>query len=418
MSHPAFARTALLATPLAVAALAFATPAIAKEEPTSEARLIFDARYRFEHVDPDNALRTADANTLRTRIGFQTATWSGWSGLAELDNVTHLGPSHFNSTRNDRTGYATVADPDGTEVNQALVRYRASQGGVTLGRQRINLDNQRMVGGVAWRQNEQTYDGALFQYTPTDRISLTYAFIDNINSVFGPDDDGANRTNPADFEGDSHLFNAQAKLFPALTLTAYQYRLDLQNVAVTPTAPLGTLSSATTGLRATGTHGAWSYALEFARQRDIADNPWHLDSRYALAELGYRIDKVQLKAGYERLGAGDGPGNRAFQTPLATKHAFQGWADLFLTTPADGIEDRYVGVTAPLFGGTAQAWYHDFIADRGGIDYGRELDLSYAHAIPHAKGLTGLLKLAHYRTDAPALTVDTDKAWVQLQYTY
>lgn len=417
MSHAFAARAVFLATPLAVATLAFATPAAAKDEGT-DARLIFDARYRYEHVDPDNALRTADANTLRTRIGFQTAAWSGWSGLAEVDNVTHLGPQHFNSTRNGRTAYATVADPDGTEFNQALVKYSGSKGGVTLGRQRINLDNQRFVGGVGWRQNEQTYDAALFQFRPTQKIALGYAYIDNINSVFGPDNDNANRTNPANYEGRSHLLNVQVKLVPALTLTAYQYYLDLENVAVTATAPLGTLSSVTTGLRGNGTLGAWSYAVEMARQRDWADNPWDLDSDYVLAELGYKVTQVQLKAGYEKLGAGDGAGNRAFQTPLGTKHAFQGWADLFLATPVDGIQDRYVGVTSPLWGGTAQAWYHDFIADRGSADYGRELDLSYAHPIPGVKGLAGLVKLASYRSDAPALTVDTDKTWVQLQYTY
>ena len=111
-------------------------------------------------------------------------------------------------------------------------------------------------------------------------------------------------------------------------------------------------------------------------------------------------------------------GNRAFQTPLGTKHAFQGWADMFLTTPADGLQDRHAGLTAPLFGGTLQAWYHDFVADRGGAGLGRELDLSYAHALPWSKRLSGLVKLARYRADAAGPTVDTDKAWLQLQYTY
>ena len=49
---------------------------------------------------------------------------------------------------------------------------------------------------------------------------------------------------------------------------------------------------------------------------------------------------MRLNAGYEVLGADNGVG---FATPLATGHKFQGWADKFLTTPGDGIEDVYIG---------------------------------------------------------------------------
>jgi len=116
------------------------------------------------------------------------------------------------------------------------------------------------------------------------------------------------------------------------------------------------------------------------------------------------------------LGGDAGPGNRAFQTPLATKHAFQGWADIFLLTPADGVEDAYVGFTAPLLGGSLAAWYHDFSAEQGSSQYGDEIDVSYAHPIPGVKGLVGLVKYASY--DADEFSVDTDKFWLQAQYSY
>ena len=404
-------------TPLAFGLLVASAHAT---EPDTGDRFIFDARYRFEHVDPDNALENAEAQTLRTRIGYRTARVAGWSGLVELDNVSHLGAERFNSTRNGQTAYAAVADPDGTAFNQALIRYDHDNVAVILGRQRINLDNQRFIGGVGWRQNEQTFDAASVQFKPTEKIALWYSYVDQVQSVFGPDNDRANATNPAEYEGRSHLLNLQAKLSPALVVTAYQYRFELDNMAVTADAPLGTLSSITTGVRASGAMDAWSYALELARQTDAAGNPWALDSRYVLAELGYAIDKVQLRAGYEKLGAGrgTGDGNRAFQTPLGTKHAFQGWADQFLTTAADGIQDRYTGATTPLWGGQLQAWYHEFTADRGGVDFGREFDLSYQYRLPRSPRLTALAKLARYRSDDATRTVDTYKAWLQLQYTY
>lgn len=407
---------------LAIASAAAAQGAFAAEELSNlftQGKPILDARYRFENVDQNNGLRDANAQTLRTRAGFQSGKWYGLSGLLEVDNVSRIGDDAYNSTRNGQKEYAVVADPDGTEVNQALLRYDHKLGSAVLGRQRINLDNQRFIGSVAWRQNEQTFDGALTQLKPLDGLTLSYAYLDQVNTVFGPDNGRYdNLTNPANIDGHSHLINAQYVFMPELTATAYSYLLDLDNIAVAPTAAEGTLSSQTSGLRLNGVIAGVSYALEYAQQKDYGDNPLELDSEYYLAELGYTLKGVQLKAGYEVLGGDNGSGNRAFQTPLATKHAFQGWADQFLTTPADGIEDAYVGVTAPLLGGTLQAWYHDFSTEQGSDDYGNEIDLSYAHPIPGVKGLVGLVKYATYDSDDKARTVDTDKVWLQLQYTY
>jgi len=377
----------------------------------TEAKPILDARYRYEHVDQDNALKHANAQTLRTRVGVQSGKWYGLSALIEADNVSRIGDASYNETRNGQSEYSVVADPDGSEINQALLRYDHQYGSAVLGRQRINLDNQRFVGGVAWRQNEQTYDGALLQLKPLSGLTLSYTYIDNINSIFGPGNGKYDTaSNPANIEGHSHLLNAQYVLMPELTATAYQYRLGLDNLAA------GNQSSKTTGVRLNGAVAGVSYVLEYAQQTEYADNPLDLDSDYYLAELGYVIKGVTLKGGYEVLGGDEGPGNRAFQTPLATKHAFQGWADIFLLTPANGIKDAYVGASAPLLGGTLAAWYHDFRAEKGSSQYGEEIDLSYAHPIPGVKGLVGLVKYASY--DADDFAVDTDKLWVQLQYSY
>ena len=402
---------------LAVASSTLSHAALAEEAFSNlftQGKPILDLRYRYEHVDQDNALNNANAQTIRTRVGFLSGKWYGLSALIEADNVSRIGDASYNSFRNGQTDYSVVADPDGTEINQALLRYEHKYGSAVLGRQRINLDNQRFVGGVAWRQNEQTYDGVLGQLKPLEGLTLTYAYIDNINSIFGPGngrfDTAANQAN---IEGHSHLLNAQYVVMPELTVTAYQYRLGLDNLAA------GGQSSKTTGLRLNGAVSGVSYALEYAKQSDLsdyADNTRDQDSDYYLAELGYMIKGVALKGGYEVLGGDEGPGNRAFQTPLATKHAFQGWADIFLLTPPDGIKDAYVGGSAPLFGGILAAWYHDFRAEKGSSQYGEEIDLSYAHPVPGVKGLVGLVKYASY--DADDFAVDTDKLWVQLQYSY
>ncbi|MDH1338065.1 alginate export family protein [Ectopseudomonas oleovorans] len=401
--------------------LASTVPAVAQAEEAlanlfTQGKPILDLRYRYEHVDQDNALDPANAQTLRTRAGLQTGRWHGFSGLLEVDNVSRIGDERFNDTRNGRGNYSVVGDPDGTEINQALLRYDHARGSAVAGRQRIELDNQRFVGGVAWRQNEQTYDGFLGQLKPLDQLTLTYAYLDTINTPFGPDGQHGYPTNPANIEGHSHLFNLAHAWRPELKVTAYSYLLGLDNLAVAPTAAPGSQSSRTSGLRLTGTREGFSYALEYARQRDYGNNPLDLNGHYFLGELAYQHGGYLAKAGYEVLGGAQGPGNRAFQTPLATKHLFQGWADLFLITPAAGIRDSYVGGSLPLLGGSLQAWYHDFRADRGGDSYGQELDVAYSRPIPHVKNLVAMAKYARYAADEFA--VDTDKFWVQLQYRY
>lgn len=386
--------------------------------PANTGKAIFDVRYRYEHVEQDNALAHAMMNSVRTRLGYATAVHSGFSALVEVDHVGHLG-GDFNDTRNGHTGRSLIPDPDGAALNQAWVRHSGGYGSLTVGRQRINLGNQRFVGGVGWRQNEQTYDGALLQLKPTTNLALSYAYLARINTIWGPDTGRyANAANPARVDGDSHLLDLRWSIAPSFALGAYHYRLGLDDLAIAPTAARKTLSSATTGLRAQGARGPLDYVLEYAVQKDAAGNPLELDSRYHLIEVGYAFDQLKLRAGQEVLGAGSGAGNLAFQTPLATKHAFQGWADQFLTTPADGVDDRYLGATLPLGGGSLQGWYHQFVPERGGGDYGSEFDLSYGRAIPGVKGLAGLVKFASYRSDDRSRTVDADKLWVQLQYTY
>lgn len=386
----------------------------------ADGKPIFDLRYRYENVAQDNTLRDADAHTLRTRVGYRSGTWNGVSALVEVDNVSDLGGDHYNSTRNGRGNYAVVADPSGTAINQFSLRHDSQRSAVVVGRQRINFDNQRFIGGVAWRQNEQTYDGVLLQGKPFAGFTASYAWIDRVHTVFGPDNRPyANAANQARLKGDSHLVNLNYVVSPKVALSAYHYRLDLGNAAVTPTAPLGTLSSATTGIRATGAIDGLAYVFEYARQKDVVGNPWSLDSRYVLAEAGYTFEnKAQFRVGYEALGGADGPGNRAFQTPLATKHLFNGWADLFLTTPADGLEDRHASFGLPLLGGTLAGAWHTFDSERGSTSFGTEVDLSYARPIPALKGLSGLVKYASYDSDNHARSVDTDKVWLQVQYVY
>jgi len=120
--------------------------------------------------------------------------------------------------------------------------------------------------------------------------------------------------------------------------------------------------------------------------------------------VGVGIPEVGLDAGWEVLEGGDGG---AFSTPLATLHAFNGWADRFLATPPDGLEDRFVSLSGAAGRLTWRVVFHDFGAQAGGADYGRELDLQAVVSTPWKQAFG--LKAAFY--DARDFSTDTTKVW-------
>lgn len=364
-------------------------------------------RYRHEAVDDAAITRDASADTLRLRLGYRQTLGSAFSAGLEFEGVAEAG--NFNSTANGETSYPVVADPASLEVNQAWLRWQGTKGGATLGRQRLLLDNQRFVGNVGWRQNEQTYDGLVTDFSPRDGLVLRYAWLDRVHRVFS---DEARDPLARERLLDAHLANASWKT-PAGTVLAYGYWLQDEDVASASTRTLGLRWTGSRELAAT----TLGWSLEYAKQRDHADNPLRVDADYFLVEPSATAWGLTWKLGWEQLG---GNGSTAFQTPLATLHAFNGWADKFLVTPANGLDDRYASVSGKFGSGRLQdklgwtvAW-HDFAADRGGADYGREWDASLSFPLPG--GLSGLLKVADYQSDGFAR--DTRKVWLQVEWAF
>lgn len=390
-------------------ACALALPALAPVAPAGAADvtegLRFGQRLRIETVDQNNALDKADAITLRTVLGYEWGAATGVSAYAEFENIVALRDRYAPET----PGYSTVADPEDSQLNEAVLRYRHA-GGLSLvaGRHQYILDNARWVGNVGWRQNEQTFDGAFLAYQPNDRLTLNYAYLAVVNTIVGT---------RVDLGG--HLLNATWSLSPKLTLGAYAYLLDYDEATATDFDTLGASIAGKLPLRDGLSLG---YRAEYARQQ--ASVPGNLlapgtdhETDYLAAELGLGLGDVTFTLGTERLGSDDG--DFALQTPLATKHAFNGWADAFLSTPAHGLVDVYLRAQQKIRTLLIAATYHEFSADQAVDtliqtvdDYGREFDV-LAKA-PLKGSLSGLVKFARYRAQGHG--VDTTKIWLQLEY--
>jgi hypothetical protein len=362
----------LLLAPLAVAVSLATTQAYAESESISDAvkngKADLSFRMRYEEVDADYPSTSPNkdeghATTLKTRLTFNTDSFKGFAAGIEFDDVSAVDQNNYNDGSNGYLAPAIV-DPEGTEINQVFIS-NTSLADTTLkyGRQRIVLDNQRFVGGVAWRQNEQTYDSFTVTNKSLADTTIFYGYVYNIQGIKG---EGFNtRTNTS-------LLNVKYEGLSIGSITAYAYLLD-NDEKLTGANPAAA-SSDTYGVRFNGSVGdddiKYLYTAELATQSDAGDNPVSYDTTYMLLEGGIAVSGITTKLGYEVLGSDDGAKNSmggktlaSFQTPLATKHAFQGWTDQFLNTPAEGIADLYVSVSGELAGVKLMAVYHQYTAD-------------------------------------------------------
>ncbi len=403
--HRKITNTLALITGLIFCAVAQPTYAISTEDISTaikEGTAKLGFRYRYESVDQDGIADEAGASTLRTRFTYTSAAIENINFGFEADYVSVVGSERFNSTENGRTRYPVVADPEGFDLNQAFLAYKGQGFQLTGGRQRVLHADQRFVGGVGWRQNEQTYDAARFQINASKAVKLEYAYVWNVNRIFGPDD-GAQ---PSDWRSNSHFLTADYAVNDKHKLSAFGYLLDFENDNGIPN------STQTFGIAYNGSFKQLSLAARIATQTDYADSPLDYDATYMALEAKLSAGPAKFTAGYELLGSDDGLA--AFRTPLATLHKFQGWADKFLLTPANGIEDVYLGIAGKIGKVNLGATWHDFSADEGSAEYGTEIDL--VATLPINKSVQVQLKLADYNADDFA--TDTTKIWFSLMVNF
>lgn len=403
---------------LLLSSAALTTPAFAQTSPPEEishtqpslaeaikaTKPIVDLRLRAEGASFENFDENAEALTFRARVGAETGAWNDTKVLIEFDYVTDL-VDNYNSVLNGQVDFPVIADPEVSELNRfQLTNTSLPDTTVTIGRQRIIRDNSRFIGNVGWRQDEQTYDAINITNKSIEGLTLSASYVDKVNRIFG-DGEG-----PSSFESDSWLLNAGYALpidDVSVKLGGYAYLLDLSAAA---------LSTDTIGAFVTAKSGAFSGRAEYASQSDAGDNPNDFTESYYLAEGTFAKNGFNTTLGYEVL---TGDGTTGFSTPLATAHKFQGFADVFLGTPPDGVEDLYAKVgyktkaVGPLPFINMFVVYHDFNANEGNANYGTEVDAVIATKI----GKTGVLfKYANYNADA--LATDRSRYSLQLDYKF
>ncbi len=398
-----------------------------------------EIRARYENVDVQkDGRQVANAFTTRTTVGVGADILgiNGLSAYLEGTSVNNFGATDYDGKGtgiNSNPTYDVIKDPQQARITQAYLDYKINKTLIRAGRQTVNLDNQRFIGSVDWRQMPQTFDAVAVVDNTITNLSLLGAFVYGINGV----GEQQSSTNTA-----SVLLHGAYKVNDMINVTAYDYMLasisDTYGAALT-----GKIDADVT---------KFDYRAEYARQDDASlqvhdqqsvapfivvgtNGKPQADAHYYNLDLGANISGFLAGLNYEYLSGSNGhDGKTAFQTPLATLHAFNGWADVFLGgTPTGGLIDQNarLGYENKTYG-KILAVYHkfdaceDMTAKTTGTskDLGSEFDISYGNKIPGVKNLTGLIKGAMYK-GGDVKTVGTtynqnDKnvLWLQLDYKF
>ncbi|WP_158250031.1 alginate export family protein [Zhongshania marina] len=409
MKKKNFSRAVLILGAACATQSSVAAESISEAFTKGEAHLNLRLRYESVTEDQSSGENTGSALTLKSRLNFKTEAYHGLTAFVEMDDVSNFAGSS-NDGVNGEISEPLIADPVGTELNQAFLAYKNWNTEFKYGRQRITLDNLRFVGHVAWRQNEQTYDALSVANSSVDKLKVSYTHISNVNRIFGED------STVGDMEMDTHLINANYS-FAAGSLSGYAYLLESDDNF----AGFKRVDTDTYGVRWQGKAGIVAYNLEYATQKSNGDNPADYTADYMLAEANIDIAPLVLGLGYEVLSADD---DGFFITPLATLFKFQGWTDNFvnrgLGNISEGVKDAYLTVSGAAYGMNWQLAYHDFSSDQDNVAGGSDLGSELGAVVGKAWGpYSAELRYASYSAgdsspfNGGGLTlIDTQKVWL------
>lgn len=423
-------------------------------------------RLRYENVNQDgyqstaaNAkkLDTGEAFTLRSLIGWQTAPFNNFSFAAQITDV-HEFNDDFNDRRDNvpepgKSAYPNIVDPGYTDINQLYVDWTGIKNTkLRLGRQQLNLDNVRFIGDIGFRQNMQVFDGISVLNKSIPDTEIFAAHFGKVRQI---------TTKLRD--GNIDMVNAKYRISPTESLIGYAYLIDVENLgqnngnpaaasfvaqggnglgASQDSIPTATTdaSSKTFGLRLDGARKVnddWKllYTAEYAKQDDYRGGNSLIDAHYFKLGGGTMFGVWSLRIDHEELSSNGG--KYAFQTPLGTNHLFQGWADIFLATPRQGMKDTFVTFAGSIQKAKLYAEYHVFHSDkdfetlgstavnrRFGDKYGTEFDASVLY--PFTDKITGKIEYANFNESdvygtslkGAARKGDKEMFWITGMYTF
>jgi hypothetical protein len=359
----------------------------------------FDLRYRYEENDSKNPLlKPANALTTRIQLGYLSPEIKNVQGYIEYENNQQLGEEEYNSSRNGKTSYAPITDPQAGLINQAWLSYKGlADTEIKVGRQRFGLNNERFVGTGNWRQLQQSFDGVFLTNSTLPDTQIDLGYIVKKYAI-----DATKETMQFPY------LNLNYHVVNVGHLTGYALLMDFNENHAN--------SNQTYGIRFEGSQAISddikaNYVAEYAYQRNYVQSPIKYQADYYRIEGGASAFGVTAQIGVEQL-SGKGAG-KTFNTPLASLHFFNGWADQYLVTPDNGLRDVYGSLMVEQEGLKLLGVYHQFSDDSGKIASGNEWDALVCYQF--SQHYRVLAKYAYFDAAAGSGKFDTQKVWLSAE---
>jgi len=355
-------------------------------------------RPRWEHVEIKNdGKKTADALTTRiaSRLEFR---FKNWKVFGELTAVLLLNRKFSPS----KAGYEFVAEEERVRPTEFGLFYSSSLLNAKAGRFRINLNNQRFIGSVDWRQMPQTFDALYISMQTFKTFKGEFFYILGRKGVLNSlSTDTFKKNQPFNY---SPVVNLVYKPLKELTFKLYYIDLKRNSLTIGGILNLNKLF--------------FNFRGEYASQKNklVGKN-----TDYFHLKLNKNFSKFSLTLGWEYLG-------KYLITPLATLHKFNGWNDVFLKyTAIDnayGLKDFYISSSIFTSVGTLVFTLHNFRSVKtlptSTRKFGNEYDFLYK--VAPIKKLNLVMKSGIYNPEKENCSEfyckRSFKFWIMLNYLF
>ncbi len=403
-------------TGLLMSGLLLSGAILANDSPDN--KLDWSARSRYADLSGSESARAASL--------LLRATWDAqWNDILsshlQVDNVSRAFKNDH-SDGVDLNGKPIIPDAGGADLNQAYVGMDFDSVHLKLGRQKINWDDQRFIGGNGFWQNEQTFDAALATVKFLSNSQFSYAYIGNVNRIFGDradkylDSNDQGYGNPSverspsllgDHKHHTHIAQLAFNEWDYSQIVAYGYHMD--NLTM-PSASNNTL-----GANYTFTYKwdsiKYRLKIESALQKQPESNS-NAMLPYYLLDANVGVNRIEFSARYEVLGHKD---DVNFITPLGSAHDFQGASNEIQNYMKWGVKDASLGISVRATPFKIEAQYHQFFAHTTSDYLAQELDFTFSYR-PSRKHVVSLLA-AYFQPDTGALKGRSERK-LYLDYSY
>lgn len=385
-------------------------PPLRLSEALTSGSLLLELRPRFNLITETAKPETTEVTTVRALIGWRSAPVRDVRLTAQAILTGIVGPKRLNDDprRFASSPYPLLPDPARQGINQLHLDYSGFDATkIRIGRQILELDDERFISDVDFRQTPQVFDGVTVNSQHLANAELTVGHYWRLRSVLGA-------ASPLRLTIAHGAWNPA----PGQSLVAYGYWHD--NAATGAQTGFASNAQRIVGLRAEGelrlpARLRASYLGEAAWQRAIGGGDARVAARYYRLGAGIGNDVWTLRADHEEKGSRRG--DYGFQTPLTDFYAFNGWALQFTTTPRSGLRDSWLTLRSNFAAVEARLEYHRFRSAWGAFDFGDEWDGSIAYQL--RPDTVARLQLARYRAgrDTPEQN-SVNKTWLTLTYRY